>query len=32
MLVSLLLVEEIIKDANLMYISLSVKDPQTFQE
>ena len=31
-LVRLLLVEEIMKDANLMYISFSVKHPQTFGE
>ena len=30
-LVSLLLVKKIIKDANLMYILFSVKHPQTFQ-
>ena len=31
-LVRLSLVEKIIKDANLMCISFSVKHPQTFQE
>ena len=31
-LVSLLLVEEVVKDANLMHISFGVKHPQTFQE
>ena len=31
-LVRLLLIEEIISDANLMCISFSVKHPQTFQE
>ena len=31
-LVSLLLVEEITKDSNLMYISFIVKHQQTFQE
>ena len=32
MLIRLSLVEELIKDANLMYISFSVKHPQTFGE
>ena len=31
-LVSLSLIEQIIKDVNLMSISFSVKDPQTFPE